>query len=84
MTKDFQFQKLTDDEKKILLSAYDYSVDENGDIIDRSLNEKILSKITKKPLNIKKVALLGGSLIVTDSDPVTISKYLREKIEDDS
>ena len=82
--KDFQFQELKDDEKKILLSAFDYSVDEEGNIIDNTLNEKVLSKASKNPINIKNVALLGGSLIVTDSDPLTLSRYLRERIEDDS
>jgi len=82
--KDFQFQELTDEEKKILLSAFNYNVDEDGNIIDSTLNEKVISKTSKNPINIKNVALLGGSLIVTDSDPLTLSRYLRERIEDDS
>ena len=82
--KAFQFQELTDDEKKILLSAFDYTVDEEGNIIDNTLNEKVISKTSKNPINIKNVALLGGSLIITDSDPLTLSRYLRERIEDDS
>ena len=82
--KDFQFQELTDDEKKILLSSFNYIVDEDGNIIDNTLNEKVISKTSKNPINIKNVALLAGSLIVTDSDPLTLSRYLRERIEDDS
>ena len=84
MNGDFQFQELSYEEKKILLSAYDYSIDENGGIIDRALNEKVLSKNTRTPLNIRNVALLSGSLVITDSDPVTLSRYLREYIENDS
>ena len=80
--KDFEFQELTDDEKKLLLSAFSYAVNENGEIIDSLLNEKIPSKITNKPLTINEAALLPGSLKVTDSDPLTISKYIREMIED--
>lgn len=79
--KDFEFVELTDDEKKLLLSAFSYNVNEDGEIIDSLLKEKVISQLTKKPLTIKEAALLSGSLKVTDSDPVTISRYLREEIE---
>ena len=81
---EFQFETLSDAERTLLLSAFGYGVEENGDIIDRLMDEKIISQVTKKPLNLKDVALLSGSLKVTDSDPLTLSKYLRENIEDGS
>ena len=80
--EEFRFECLSDEEKIILLSAYEYKVDESGDIIDSIDGEKVLSKLTRKPLNLKNAALLPGSLEITDSDPVTLSRYLREKIED--
>lgn len=84
MTEQFKFEELQDNEKKVLLSAYDYGVDEDGDIVDLLLKEKIISKRTKAPFNLKNVALLPGSLKIMDSDPLTISRYLREQIENES
>ncbi len=84
MEKEFIFKELSDDEKKVLLSAYGYCVNDEGDIVDVVANQKVYSKNTRKPLNLKNVALLSGSLIVTDSDPLTISRYLRENVENGS
>ncbi|HLD15163.1 MAG TPA: hypothetical protein VJB94_01120 [Candidatus Nanoarchaeia archaeon] len=83
MKNEFQFEELSDDEKKILLSAFSYEVDREGNIIDVLLKEKVKSKITGKPLTIKDAALLPGSLKVIDSDPLTISRFIREEIEKD-
>jgi len=83
MKDEFQFEELTEAEKKLLLSAYDYSVDGEGNIIDDALNEKVLSKVTNQPLTLKNVALISGSLKLMDSDPLTISKFLREEIENE-
>ena len=76
-----EFEELNENEKKLLLSAFEYDVNEEGEIIDNLLKEKVISKITKSPLTLKNVALLPGSLKVLDADPVTISRYLREEIE---
>lgn len=78
-----EFEELSDGAKKVLLSAFDYEVDGQGQIIDRLLNQMVMSAITKKPLTIKDAALLPGSLRVVDADPLIIAKYLREEIEID-
>mgnify|MGYP001592701094 CR=1 FL=1 len=80
MPEKFEFEELSDEEKKVLLSAFNYRVNENGEIIDTLLNEPVRSNINK-PLTIKDAALLPGSLKIIDSDPLTLSKYLREEIE---
>ncbi len=79
--KEFEFAELTDDEKKVLLSAHGYGVDEEGRIYDTLLKENIISNRTNQPLTLKDAAFMPGSLKIIDSDPLTISRYLREKIE---
>ena len=81
MKQDFEFEQLGDTEKKILLSAFNYEVDKEGNIIDSLFKEKLVCEETKEPLTIHNAALLPGSLKVVSSDPLTISKYLREEIE---
>ncbi len=84
LAKDFKFEELSDEAKKILLSAFGYEVNEEGHIIDALLKERVTSKNTREPLTIKNVALLPGSLRVVDADPLTISRYIREELENES
>ena len=81
MKEQIKFEELTDDEKKVLLSAFDYEVDKEGNIIDALLKEKIISEITRQPLTLKSAALITGSLKIIDSNPLSISRYLREETE---
>lgn len=81
MENNFRFAELGDAEKKVLLSAFGYSVDENGVIFDSLMNEPVPSPTTRKPILLKDAALVPGSLKMLDSDPLSISRYLREEIE---
>jgi hypothetical protein len=81
MKKHIHFEEISDGEKKLLLSAYGYSVDEEGNIMDALLNEKIKSNETGKFLTLKNTAFVQGSLKLIDADPLVISRYLREEIE---
>ncbi len=83
-TREFKFEELSDEEKKILLSAFGYEVNEEGHIIDILLKDRVISKNTQEPLTIKNAALLPGSLRVIDADPLTISRYIREELENES
>ena len=79
--KHFEFQELSDEEKKVLLSAFNYSVDKEGRIRDALLDEPIRSEIDNKPLTLSTAALVPGSLKIIDADPVSLSKYLRENVD---
>ncbi len=81
MVKKFEFEEISDEEKKLLLSAFDYHVDSEGNIIYSLLNTKVISKDTREPLTLKNATFVNGSLKIIDSDPVTISRFLREEVE---
>lgn len=83
MAEQFEFEEITNDEKKILLSAFGYSVDDEGYIIDSLLNQQVISPETKKPFTLENATFVQGSLKIIDSDPLTISRYLREEIDKD-
>ncbi|MBW2994100.1 hypothetical protein KY315_01615 [Candidatus Woesearchaeota archaeon] len=76
-----EFEELDVEGKKLLLNAYNYEVDEEGIIIDATLKEPVISKDTQQLITLKNVSLLPGSLNLLDTTPLTISKFLREKIE---
>lgn len=74
-------EDLTADEKELLLSAFGYSIDEEGFIVDTLLGERVTSKNTRQPLKSNSVAMIPGSLNFIDADPVTLSEFLRNKEE---
>ncbi len=82
MKEDFEFEEITEQEKKLLLSAFDFEVDSDGNIIDSLLQEKVISHSTGKPFTLQNVTLVQGSLKLIDSDPLTISRFLREDLKD--
>lgn len=75
-----EFEELGNEEKKLLLSAYNYEVDDNGIIIDSLLKEPLMSPESQKPIKLENASLLPGSMKIIDTTLLTISKFLREKI----
>lgn len=74
------FDELNDEEKILLLSAFDYKVEENI-IIDKLMNEPVKSEITGKPISLQEATIVPGSMKIIDSSPLSVSKYLREVVD---
>lgn len=83
MEKKFEFEEINEQEKRLLLSAFDFEVDADGNIIDSLLQEKVISHSTGKPFTLQNVTFVQGSLKLIDSDPLTISRFLREDLKND-
>ncbi len=83
INKEIEFEELGIEEKKLLLGAFGFKVNEDGTVYDEELGTPIFSKRHKGLININEVALMPGSLNLIDSDPVSLSEFLREKIECD-
>ncbi|MCK5282244.1 MAG: hypothetical protein KAK00_02450 [Nanoarchaeota archaeon] len=76
------FEELGEKEKSLLLKAFDYDVDDKGYILDSS-GQKIRSEENHYSfLHIKGAGLMPGSLKVIDGTPTAISKFLRERVEE--
>jgi len=81
MSKNIIFEELTKEERLLLLRAFDYDIDKKGNILTPS---KMLIKSKESLdtfLNIDNIALTPGSLEIIEGTPISISKYLREKVE---
>ena len=78
------FEEIGIPERKALLWAYGYSVEEDGTILSPE-NQKLLSE--ENPLEYLKIGEVlitpskRGSLDIRDGTPTSISKYLRENEE---
>jgi hypothetical protein len=83
MAQDIQFEELGEQEKILLLRAFDYDVDEAGYILDSNGKRMKSEDAPSEFLHIKTAALIPGSLEVVDGSPVSLSKFIREKMESD-
>jgi hypothetical protein len=75
------FEELTKEEKILLLSAYDYDITKDNFIIDPNGNKIPSQEIPSKFLKLDEVVLTAGSLNIMDGTPTSISKFIREKVE---
>ena len=81
MVEKVKFEELTKEEKILLISAYDYDVTEDDYILDPYGNKIQSREIPSNFLKIDEVALTAGSLNIIDGTPTSISKFIRDKVE---
>lgn len=74
-----EFEEIGIEERKLLLKAFDYDVDEENNILDKAGNTMHSSENPSVPLKVENVALTPGSLNVIDGSPSGISKFIREQ-----
>ncbi len=78
MAKEIIFEELGNEERILLLRAFDYDVDEEGCILNTS-GARIPSKENPNEfLHVETAALTPGSLEVRDGTSTGISKFIRE------
>jgi len=82
MAKDIVFEQLTEDETKLLLRAHDFDVDDEGYILSPSGNRIPSDEMPSQFLWAKDAALVPGSLRPIDGSPTSISKFIREEMEE--
>jgi hypothetical protein len=75
------FEELAVEEKKLLLKAFDYDVNETGIVLSPS-GKKLESKESpSKFLSVQDIALVPGSLDIIEGTPTAISEFIRKKVE---
>ncbi len=78
MQREIIFEELGKEERTLLLRAFDYDVDDKGNVLNSS-GAKIPSQENPEEfLHVETAALTPGSLEVRDGTPSSISKFLRE------
>ncbi len=81
MQKEIIFEQLERDEKIILLRAFNYDVDAEGYILTQNGNKIPSEDIPSKFIKVDEAALIPGSLKVIDGTPMSLSKFIRERVE---
>lgn len=83
MAKDIIFEELGEKERILLLRAFDYNVDSEGNILDKNGKKINSSENPEGFIKAKFASLVPGSLGIIDGSPTALAKYLREKVESD-
>ncbi|MFH1802880.1 MAG: hypothetical protein ABH864_05540 [archaeon] len=83
MKKELIFEELGKNERTLLLRAFDYDVDGEGNVLDKNGKKITSNENPNKLIKAEFATLVPGSLEVIDGTPTALAKYLREKVESD-
>ena len=81
MSREIIFEELGKLERILLLKAFDYDVDDKGYILTPTKMKIPSKEFPDNFIHINQVALIPGSLEVIDGTPISISRFIREKVE---
>jgi hypothetical protein len=81
LPKKIIFEELKKQERELLLKAFDYNIDTEGYIIDRTGSRIPSKELPSKFLRVEDSMLIPGSLEIVDGTPTSIAKFIREKVE---
>lgn len=76
MTKLVSIEDMPNDFKIILLQELGYNSD--GTFVLDENGEKCLDKYTEEPVRIDNMAILPGSTIILENNPLSLSSFLEE------
>lgn len=78
--EDISFDSLNDNQKRVLLKALDYNIDENEVILDKT-GKPHLCPYTKRKVLLKNASIMPGSVIVMNTSSLTISEYITDYVD---
>ncbi len=78
---DLIFSELTPDEKKIVLDALGFGIDENGNVMGHVDKIPVKDPITNEPIKFENANILPGSTIILDNNPVSLAFYFARYYE---
>jgi len=76
------FNKLTIEQKKVLLNALGYKVEEDGLILDEN-GKPHECPYTKKNVFLENASIMPGSVIVMNTSSITLSEYMSDYVDDE-
>lgn len=83
MKKEIIFEELEENERILLLRAFGYDVDNDGNVLDKNGNLLKSNEDPTKSIKAKFASLVPGSLEIIDGTPTALAKYLREREKSD-
>lgn len=79
MTSSLNLVELEINEKKVLLDCLGYSVDKDGFIHHLGTGEFAKCHYKKTNIHVDNVSVLPGSVILIDTDEITLAEYFNER-----
>ena len=72
---------MKEEQKKILLKALGYGINEHGFIIEENTKKIVWCRYTNKPVKFDQASILPGSTIIINTTPIALSSYIEEFLE---
>lgn len=73
--EDIQLVQLNNDERLIVLEKLGYVLDSEGYVIYKETGKRAICKYSKDIIHINNAAILPGSVIVINANPITMAEY---------
>ncbi|MBD3319271.1 hypothetical protein GF342_05175 [Candidatus Woesearchaeota archaeon] len=82
MHQEVKFLSLKEPQKRVLLKALGYELDEEDYVVNAETGKRLLCKYTNRKISLQDASVLPGSTIVIGSSPYALAKYVEEYLED--
>jgi hypothetical protein len=79
---DLKLIQLGNDDRISVLKKLGYNLDNEGYVLQKKSKERLICKYSKEVIHINNAAILPGSLIVINANPVTMAEYFLDNHED--
>ena len=78
--EDITFTKLDKEQKKILLEALGFSVEEDGLVLNDE-GKPHICPYTQKKVFLENASILPGSIVVINTSSLTLSEYITDYVD---
>ncbi|HII15282.1 MAG TPA: hypothetical protein HA362_03130 [Nanoarchaeota archaeon] len=75
-----EFVYIDPQKKMILLKALGYDLDARGFVVDNT-RRRVICKYTRRPVHFNEASILPGSTVIINTNPVSLSSYIEEYLE---
>lgn len=80
MSSDIELEQLDNEQRRKVLEKLGYSINSHGYVVDGK--KEVICKYSGEKVHINTAAILPGSLLIINANPLTIAQYLMDKIDD--
>lgn len=72
---DLELVQLDNHDRTEVLEKLGYSIDNDGFVVDSKTKKEVVCKYTKKRVHISTAAILPGSTLVINANPLSMAQY---------
>jgi hypothetical protein len=74
--------QLGNDERISVLKKLGHDLDNDGYVLEKKSKNRLICKYSKEVIHINNAAILPGSLIIINANPITMAEYFLDNLKD--